>query len=694
MDPDIIRMKFLKFSTVVYFLMSTLPALAQDSLDVNVDHIGVIARPSSDSIALRWAPTKVNYWLTANQYGYVLERYTMVRNGNFLNTPERTVLTTIALKPLPEAQWANYTSNKYAMVAAQALFGETFQINIEQSDVMQIVNKSRENEQRFSIALFCADMSPLVARASGLYFVDKKVEKNVKYLYRVRVITPTDTLKGSVFVDTAEKYQLPKVIEASAESAGNVVSLKWNQQTGVRYYTSYSIERSENGKDFIPISDETNVGVTPRGHEDPRYQYASDTLAMMDKEYSYRIRGITPFGEYGPASELLRVSGTKLVTGNVFITTALSTDNKSIDVQWEFPGNQNEGLKGFEVTRSNKSSGPYKVIHKDILPVTARAYKDTKPEQSNYYKIKATTADGREIISMPYLALLVDSIPPETPTGLKGMISDEGKVRLSWKPNPDADIYGYRVYRAYYKSEEFAQLTSEPLRDTVFMDAVELKSLNEKVHYKLMAIDKNQNHSGLSQILSLSLPDKVPPMPPVWLPVKSQADGVHLRWMPGGSDDVVSYSLYRQDEKGWRKINSQPAGSDTLSFTDLDLKSSAVQRYTVIAVDDAGLESPPSPAVTGFKLPSNKPAVDVKVSSVDRTEKKITLAWSYPEKDVQSYRVYKKTNDGTLQLYRTIKENQFTDVALAPGQNYTYRVMAVFNNGSLSDFSKQIVVNF
>ncbi|RAW02136.1 fibronectin type III domain-containing protein [Pseudochryseolinea flava] len=678
------------------FSIFTTPNFAQDSTAVGEEPIGVIARPSADSIALRWAPTKASHWLTANKFGYIVERYAVVKNGVMLKVPEKTILSSSPIKPWPEEQWAKYTSSKYAMVAAQALFGETFEINIEQSDVMQIVNKSRENEQRFSIALFCADMSPIVAKASGLYYVDKNIQPNTKYLYRISVQTPTDTLRGSIFIDTNEKYVLPKVIEASAESSANIVSLKWNQQTGSRHYTSYSIERSENGKDFLALSDITNVGVTNQGKQDPRYQYASDTLAMLDKEYSYRIRGVTPFGEHGPASDIVSVKGTQLVTANVFITSALSTDNKTIDVQWEFPQSQELGLKGFEVTRAQKSSGPYKSVHRDVLPVSSRAFKDITPEQTSYYKVKAHTLDGREITSMPYLTLLVDSVPPATPTGLSGKVDQEGRVRISWKPNPDSDIYGYRIYRAYYKSEEFAQLTAGPLQDTIFNDRVTLKSLNEKVHYKIMAIDKNQNHSTLSATLSLSLPDKVPPMPPVWLPVKSIAKGVTLTWLPGGSEDVTSYALYRKESTGWKKIFSTPANSNDTSYTytDTTLQTTEAQHYTILAIDDAGLESPPSPVVSGFKLPQNKEAVKLKLLPLDRSTKQITIAWSHTGGNVANYRIYKKINDNALQLYKTTRNKEFTDTALSPGQTYTYQVMIVFTNGALSDLSKKVVVDY
>lgn len=659
------------------------------------EDIAVIARPSADSITLRWAPLSVDHWRTANQYGYSIERFTLVRNGKVIRPVERKLLTSAPLKPLPEEQWEKFIGNKYGMITAQALYGETFELDIAHTNIMQIVNKAQENEQRYSIALFCADMSPVIAKAQGLYFTDKQIEKNVKYLYRIRVITPTDTLQGSVFIDPQQKYILPAVAEVTGQTTGSAVTLRWKQSDYSSLYTTYSVERSEDGKTFIQVSDVPGVTLSKKG-QDSKYQYAVDTLAVIGKEYSYRVRGITPFGEYGPASAIVKVKGNKTVTSSVFITSALSRDNKSIDIQWEFPEAENDALAGFEVTRSAKSSGPYKTITKSILTPSARYFKDTSPEQSNYYKLKAKTLDGTEVISMPYLALLVDSIPPAIPTGLKGKVDDYGNVSISWTPNADADIYGYRIYRAYYQSEEFALMTGEPLKDTVFTDRVQLQSLNEKIHYQVMAIDRNQNHSGLSAILSLALPDKVPPMSPVWRPVKSTKEGVVLTWEPGGSQDVVKYELYRKGDQGqWMRLVTKAAGTDSIyTYTDQNLTTSDVQHYTVVAIDEANLESPPAPVVTGFMLPKQKTAVSMAQPTVNLEKKTITLNWTYDQPNVASYRVYRKINDGTLQLYRTVKDKQFIDSGVVTGTKYSYKVIAVFSNGAFSEMSKDVRVSY
>ena len=683
-----------KIALIVIAGLAVVSGYAQQTAKKS-ETIQVIARPSSDSVVLRWAPIGTDQWLKANRAGYTIERFTLVRNGKVVQPVERKQLTVAPVKPLPEDQWEKFIGNKYGLVAAQALYGETFEMNIDPGDVMQIVNKAKENDQRYSIAMLCADMSPAVAKALALYRSDKQVEKNVKYLYRISVYTGTDTLKGSVFVNTADKYILPAVTDVTAQSKGNVVTLRWKQADFESFYTTSTVERAEGGKTYVPVTDIPGVTLSKKGQES-KYQYAVDTLSSVDKPYTYRVRGITPFGEYGPVSNIVEIKANKTTVSSVFITSALSLDNKSIDVQWEFPVVENDALKGFEVTRAAKASGPYKTIHKDILSSSVRAFKDTKPEQSNYYKVKAKTQDGTEIISMPYLAMLVDSIPPAVPVGMQGKVDEFGNVRISWKPNTDADIYGYRVYRAYYQSEEFALMTGEPLKDTIFTDRVELKSLNEKIHYQIMAIDRNQNHSALSATLSLALPDKVPPVSPVWLPIKSTKEGVILTWQPSGSQDVVKYELYRKGDEGqWIRLVTKAAGKDSVySYTDQNLSNNSTQYYTVVAVDEASLESPPAPVVSGFKLPGLKPTVTINAPVIDRENKRIILSWSYEDMNVVSYRIYRKINDGDIMLYRTVKEKQFIDIGMNAGAKYRYSVMVVFKDGSQSKLSPEVEVVF
>src|SRR5690606_3684521 len=118
--------------------------------------------------------------------------------------------------------------NRFAAIAAQAIFGERFEIDLAQSDVFTIANKVQENEQRFSFTLFSCDMAPDVARAAGLWFTDTTAKRGNKYLYRIS-INSADSLRGSVFIGPDEPYALPPPQNLNVEFNGLSVSLRWDR---------------------------------------------------------------------------------------------------------------------------------------------------------------------------------------------------------------------------------------------------------------------------------------------------------------------------------------------------------------------------------------------------------------------------------------------------------------------------------
>lgn len=687
----------IKYVLLAFCFLQAVLTKAQTDSPIKLDPIQIVARQFVDSVILRWAPVESGFWISANTQGYTIERYTLIRDGKPLAQPEKKIITATPLKPYTEQQWIPIVNNnKYAAIAAQALLGETFELDMKQASTTGIVNKVRENEQRFSIALFCADLSVATAKALALYHVDNDVNKNEKYLYRITSSHPkSGVITGSVYVSPDEEYKLPAPVKFSAEAKDNLVNLRWNQSYHKRIYTSYIVERSEDGKIFKPISDDPVSTLTPDAKEETQFQYASDSLHDISKEYHYRVKGLTPFGESGPPSEIKTVKGKNIVTALPYITSAVTADNKTITVVWDFPNEVNHLLVGFYLERSVSPSGIFDRAHEGLLDKASRTFKDNAPKQTNYYRLTAQTIDKDIIRSMTYYAQLIDSLPPSAPVGLQGLMDEYGNVTFSWEPNTEEDIYGYRVYRAYYASEEFAQLTSGPIKEAKFSDRVNIQSLNEKIHYRVMAIDNSQNHSVLSEIYSLSIPDKVPPVSPSFLPVKSKEEGVELSWMPSSSTDVVSYEIFRKAENNlWIRMTTIQANQDSLySYIDASLKHGETRHYTIVAVDDANLKSPPAPAVTGQKKKrSIWPAVALQSPEIDRLNSKIILRWSYDETEVKLFHIYKATNDEPLKLYRSVDKREFTDRMYAG--KYQYKVVAVFADGSKSEMGKGISFTF
>jgi uncharacterized protein len=687
------------FRTIVFMAgwAFSVVALGQSADSLFTKAIAVTGRPYRDSIALRWAPLDVRHWIQANKQGYVIERFVMARNGVVLTKPEKSILTESPLRPLAEGEWEPLVSKeKYAAIAAQALFGERFEVDMGNSDVFTIVNKVRENEQRFSFALFSSDMSPAVARASALWFTDKKTLKGEKYLYRI-VVKGQETLIGSLFISCDDQYLLPEPRNLVATFKSEAVSLKW-ESNALRKYTAYIVEKSMDGKTFYSISAEPIVTVSPTAGTDSKYEYAVDTLTDLSIRHYYRVKGVTPFGEVSMPSDIVTVTATAEFSEVPYINNSDNIGERSIRISWDFPEKNNTLIKGFTVERSAKPSGPYiPLTLQSPLPPTTRTYDDKAPNRVNYYRVTALTLDGQRFSSPLYLATLVDSIPPVQPTGLKATIDQNGSVQLTWSPNSDPDVFGYRVYRANMEGEEFAQITIEPVSASSFSDRVSLNTLSESIYYRIMAIDKNQNHSILSDRLKVILPDKVNPQPPVFLPVRSTEKGAVLSWVRSSSDDVAQYDVYRKipNKQEWQRLKMIATSLDSI-YRYTDEQAEQMNSYTVIAVDESGHESAPAVPVTGGKIDNAlQPEVKWNSAEINNELKQVVLSWTYDEKNVKAFRIYKAAGVDSATMFRTVASGarELMD-RLSPGVVYRYRILAIFENGSTSILSSDIVVNF
>lgn len=666
---------------------------ARDSIPDEV--IAVLARPSPGSIQLRWAPMSFAVWQAGNNAGYRIERYVITRNGALLTEPEKKTLAE-SLKPMPEALWASLVpANAYAAIAAQALFGDRFEVDLTKSDVISIVNKVQENEQRFAFALFSADMSPDVARTSGLWFSDTVVTSREKYLYRIS-INGIDSLRGSIFIGPEDQIQLMPPQNPRAEFTHNVVSFKWDHARTTAY-TAYKLERSLDGLLFREVSTLPVVTVTP-DMNDTQFEYATDTLPDLSLTYHYRVRGITPFGEEGPPSAIVSGKSMPTAADSPYIISAVSPDNQSILLDWTFDQAANTAIEGFDLERANTPGGTFKSLTTQLLSPHARKFEDVSPDQVNYYRVKAHGPDKRWYASPVYFAQLIDSIPPAVPSGLKAEINDSGQVSLAWNPNNEKDIYGYRVYRSNSKLEESTQITTGPISTSIIQDSVNLETLNETIYYTVMAVDKNQNHSPLSGALEVALPDKIRPQPPVFLPVKSHPGGILLTWRPSGSEDVVMHQVYRKEQKtDWQQISTIAAESDSvIVFLDSNIRSRNTISYTVIAIDDAGLQSLPAMPVNGITTGYlNPPAVTWKKPIMSREDNRFSLVWRYDKAGVSKFCLFRATEKTPPQILQTLpgSQREFVD-NIIPGNRYKYRIMAVFEDGQKSSLSEELVVDY
>ncbi|WP_025740906.1 fibronectin type III domain-containing protein [Aquimarina pacifica] len=662
--------------------------------------VQVIARAQENSMLLRWAVTTPSAWQKANKYGYTIQRHTVARNGVLVSPPEKITLTPTPILPKELMSWEHIAdTDDYAAILAQALYGDSFIVDgLQNQDALtQIVNKAKESEQRFSFALFAADVSFEAAKMAALGYEDTTITMGEEYVYIIHTAIPDEILTvtpGNVVIKAQKPEPLPSPIDLIAVPDDKTIALTWDYEMFKSVFTSYDLERSENGKDFVSLNDQPLVNLNSQSKSGYKRMRYLDTLPQNNKTYYYRVKGITPFGETSTPSTIVSAQGIKKLTAQPQITACKLNDLGAVNIKWEFDPTIEKEILGFQLLWSDKQDGNYTIV-KDQLASNTRQTSFSNLENSNYFKIAAIGKNKQKTVSLARFVQTVDETPPKAPVGLVGVIDTLGIVQLRWTPNLEKDVMGYRIYRRNREKEELSQVTISPITQNSYRDTIQIKSLNKTVYYRVVAVDKRYNMSEYSEILELVKPDIIPPNAPVFLAYKIKKDGIYLEWNNSTSDDVTFHQLYRQDLKlsdaPWELVFK----TDTISsYLDKTVKSKQKYRYAIFAEDTQGLVSEPSTPLTLISpesMSDSKNLIRGFTVSADRENLKIKLSWKKMPEEVNEVLVYKSIKEQQPVLWKQLQGSihSLEDTSVSPNNIYVYQVVAMTENGSHTSMKKK-----
>ncbi len=655
------------------------------------EKIQLQSKVDGKAIHLRWAPVDYQFWREGLSKGYVLNRYVIARDGLLLSQPEFKTLTEFPIRVLEENQWEPLVKdNKFSAIAAQAIFGEDFKIDLGRADVISIADKISENNQRFYLALYCADISIAVAKAQGLYFIDTLINENEKYLYKVLIPHETDTIQGFQYVEASDSVYLetPSGLEVSCQNS--LANLRWNRPV-MTSYSGYVVERSFDKVSFTSISDTPVLTVSPSNEFSTRFEYVVDSIRTPGETF-YRVRGRSIFGDLSRPSEIRGCVNQRSESIYVTIGDAMSIDNRSVQLSWDCVG---DSVKNFIVERALTDKGPYRLLSGG-LPKNQRTYIDQHPDHVNYYRVSAINSSGTVFRSEAFFLPLIDSVPPLPPLHLKGAIDNYGNVKVSWTLNSEPDLFGYRVYIANNRLEEMTQITSRPVIDSSFAFLVNPRLLNDSLYVAVISVDNNQNESPLSALCPVAFPDLIPPSAPTMLPARIDSLGrVVVSFIRSSSKDVVSYEVYRQVSAAshWTRVtNLKPTTSDTCVILDSNIREEVLVFYTAISIDKAGLESLQAYPIQikNISLKLKPPVEWANASRLDA--EKVRIVWRYNEAGVRGFKVYKKIGGSISQIFKTADSTtrEIYD-SVSEGQKCEYQILALFDNGKTSSLSEVLL---
>ena len=645
-------------------------------------------------LLLRWNPANPYLWLEGRKNGYLVEKYKYPANGG---KPVLVSKSTEGIIPRPSSDWLSETATE-ARRNAHILFhyDQMHPDSIEQDlPIAEYGESGRLNIfHKLSNYVMHADFGAV--ELAGLGVRDAELEPNAKYLYVVKLASNPDKVSASVKVDLGS-YQVPITPTLQAEFLSSRVKLQWRTYEFRDFYYGYFLERSEDGVTFESINETPFVNVYDTTTQEAlKSFYYTDSLAQNEKTYWYRLRGADYLG--GISEKYTEVSGMgyEEIPHSPMIREAIQTDSNYAIIKWKFPEAFENRIKEFQIFHSDSLDGIFSPVVEGI-DRTEREVAVRMRYNTNAYRVVLVPHGGPKKASFPALVMAWDEEPPAMPIGFTGTIDSLGIVRLEWDSNTEEDLDGYKVYKSYFKDEEFSGITSKPIQVTNFVDTVDMVVGNEWVYYTIQAVDERNNRSDFTQILELKKKDMYPPVEPHIHKVDKSTGQIEIHWYNSSSPDVESHRLFRKilgEEESWTMIKEYGLEDNVESYVDTNVVRKKVYAYTLVAIDDDGLESEPAQAATAKVMDYGlRDAIEVTEVNLMEDQKQVEIKWNYPL-NASEFWVYKGSDKERTSLMKVVsaEEMELIDQNLQKGRTYHYYLKAFFEDGSFSPFTEKIEV--
>ena len=693
-----------QFILICCLLLSLIARAQDDPSEKPTSSINMIARYTKNSVEMRFFPDKKQVLNAGIKNGFVIERadITVIPEGldDFNKLPFVKVGQTTAYN---EQQWTDALSKSDVSIKKDLELSKDFFDSMDKNkggtfnfeDGIKDMNEQKSKEDfEYLIVVMNAIKCKEAAFALGLAYVDKSIEANKRYIYRIKLNGESKTYDITNMPFTIEtKPEIFKQRKIYVKPGDTKLSFMWDETDMV----SGTIVERKNPKtgtwDLLTQAPEYNI------NEGQRKGYFDEKLTNYVK-YEYRFYGNNPFGErilFGTAKGMpidLTPPKTPL-----YISAKHSKPDEIL-IKWDINKPEDGDLKGFFIGRGNSNNGKFNIVHDKLLAKETRSYIDKKfnKDETNYYVIQAIDTSGNVSSTIPAYVTIIDSIAPIKPKFLSGKIDSLGVVTLNIDKNLEKDLMGYRLFRSNSDKHEFSVIREgfspndsiqKPIQ-LVFKDTVTLNSLTPYIYYRIKALDQNFNQSEFSDILKVKRPDKIAPTTPVFKNIIARKEEIELEFVLSQSEDVVEQYLYRKLENNakWELIATLK--NDQKIYIDKQLKTNGNYFYSLRAKDDSNLFSQYAASVYGKPYDDGvRPPIEDFIFKKEKD--KIILNWNYKTINKDTFFViFKNDSKDNLIQYKNTSELSFEEKSDSKTNKYAVKVYT--KDGGQSVLSKIITV--
>ena len=286
---------------------------------------------------------------------------------------------------------------------------------------------------------------------------------------------------------------------------------------------------------------------------------------------------------------------------------------------------------------------------------------------------------------------------PAQPGGLQARGGSQ-KVVVTWQPNKEPNLRGYKVFRGSTPTGPFCKVAS--VTENTFTDT-DLEN-NRTYYYKVQAFNKEGQESPTSTVIAAETAPS--PFSPIILDATPCVAGIRIRWTtnPRKGDEgteVSGFKVYRaaENEGEYLWVGSVSVESENLSerklkqyeYEDSGLADASKYYYRLTAFNNKGIESDFSSTLEGSTV--SRPAG---LRAVGEMIREIHLQWHPTQfSEVKGYRFYRSTSpDGTFELIAEVEDperDSFVDEQnLGDNVTYYYKMTVYDNEGRETGLSE------
>lgn len=560
-------------------------------------------------------------------------------------------------------------------------------------------DKAGFEKMTYELMLLSCNFDKRFAMAAGLYQVDSTISNSKKYTYQFAVYTTSKSINTnqlfSVEVDASVLSSNKQINDLKVKSRNKICTVNWKATNYTNEYYGYNIYRSEDSVSYKKINGNPLVFTRTEYEKDKQFMLYKDTMPKTDKKFYYYIKGINLFGEEGDPSNIVTAISITPVNSRPTIDSLNVIQNKVVQLKWKMENSEETKLpKKYVLQKSETESAGYSSIFESS---TILSYSDKNVSKGSYYRIMAVLNNNDTIYSFSRYATIIDTVPPLIPTNFKAKVDKSGIVTLSWKKNTENDIQGYKLFKSNRPQDEFVQMNEKFITDSVSLDKLNLKTLSKNIYYKIAATDNNYNTSALSEYIEVKRPDTIPPQSPILVSVFQNTNGIIVKYILSSSGDIGKEVLLKKGENdiAFKEFMAFSKKDSVGEIIDTLIDQGKTYAYKLQSIDEDGNVSYSRTLDFLFETGFRKKIKDISFT-VDRTAKKIDLAWKYDEKNVEKFIIYRSKKDEKPTIIKTVEGNtlQFTDRTVNIGNVYEYRIKAALVNGAESTISSPVSVEY